>query len=68
MVHMPAHRVAVIGCGVAGSFAALLLQRQGHRVTVFEQAAGVPRSDLFQALVDPLSEARVDVVLAPEWC
>ena len=39
MTPMSGHRIAVIGCGVAGSFTALLLQRQGHLVTVFEQAA-----------------------------
>jgi 2-polyprenyl-6-methoxyphenol hydroxylase-like FAD-dependent oxidoreductase len=31
-------RIAVVGFGVAGSAAAALLARQGHRVTVFEQA------------------------------
>lgn len=29
--------IAVAGCGVAGLAAALLLQRQGHRVTVYER-------------------------------
>lgn len=32
-------RIAVVGCGSAGPAAATLLQRQGHRVTLFERAA-----------------------------
>ena len=31
-------RIAVVGCGSAGPAAATLLQRQGHRVTLFERA------------------------------
>jgi len=31
--------VGVVGCGVAGQAAAILLSRQGHRVTVFERFA-----------------------------
>ncbi|WP_367870994.1 FAD-dependent oxidoreductase [Luteolibacter sp. Populi] len=31
-------RISVIGCGSAGPAAATLLQRQGHRVTLFERA------------------------------
>lgn len=56
---MPSYRIAVVGCGVAGSFAGLLLQRQGHRVTVFEQApqlqpvgAGVLLQPLGQLVLD----------------
>jgi len=33
--------IAVVGCGVAGATAALLLARSGHRVTLFEQSAQV---------------------------
>lgn len=32
-------RIAIVGCGSAGPAAATLLQRQGHRVTLFERAA-----------------------------
>ena len=31
-------RIGIVGCGTAGQAAALFLSRQGHRVTVFEQA------------------------------
>lgn len=31
-------RIAVVGAGIAGLTVAALLQRQGHDVTVFEQA------------------------------
>ncbi len=31
-------RIAIVGCGTAGPAAAILLQRQGHEVTVFERA------------------------------
>lgn len=31
-------RIGIVGCGTAGQAAALFLARQGHRVTVFEQA------------------------------
>lgn len=31
-------RIAIVGCGSAGPAAATLLQRQGHRVTLFERA------------------------------
>ncbi len=34
-------RVAVVGCGIAGPAAALLLSRQGHEVTIFERAAEI---------------------------
>ncbi len=33
-------RIAVVGCGTAGPAAAILLRRQGHRVVLFERAAG----------------------------
>jgi 2-polyprenyl-6-methoxyphenol hydroxylase-like FAD-dependent oxidoreductase len=32
--------VGIIGCGTAGSAAALLLTRAGHRVTVYERVPG----------------------------
>jgi len=35
------YHIAVIGCGVAGATAALLLARLGHRVTLFEQSERV---------------------------
>lgn len=33
--------IAVVGCGIAGCAAALMLQRDGHRVTLFEQSEQV---------------------------
>ncbi len=33
--------IAVVGCGVAGATAALMLARRGHRVTLFEQSERV---------------------------
>jgi 2-polyprenyl-6-methoxyphenol hydroxylase-like FAD-dependent oxidoreductase len=35
------HAVAIAGCGVAGLTAAMLLARQGHAVTLFEQSTQV---------------------------
>jgi len=35
------YSIAIAGCGVAGLTAAILLARQGHRVTLFEQSAHV---------------------------
>lgn len=31
-------KVAIVGCGTAGPAAAILLARQGHRVTLFERS------------------------------
>jgi len=31
-------RIAVVGCGIAGSSVAVLLKRQGHDVTLFERS------------------------------
>lgn len=33
--------VGIVGCGIAGTAAALMLARQGHRVTLFEQSTTV---------------------------
>ncbi|MEM7386920.1 MAG: FAD-dependent monooxygenase, partial [Verrucomicrobiota bacterium] len=38
MGSMPIARIAIIGCGMTGPSAALLLHRAGHAVEVFEQA------------------------------
>jgi 2-polyprenyl-6-methoxyphenol hydroxylase-like FAD-dependent oxidoreductase len=35
------HSIAIVGCGVAGLTSAILLARQGHAVTLFEQSAAV---------------------------
>lgn len=34
---VPAHAIAVVGCGIAGQAAALFLHRAGHRVEIFER-------------------------------
>ena len=34
---VPAHAIAIVGCGVAGQAAALFLHRAGHRVEIFER-------------------------------
>jgi len=31
-------KIAIVGCGIAGTAAGILLSRQGHEVTIFEQA------------------------------
>src|SRR6478672_1532770 len=33
--------VGIVGCGIAGTAAALMLARRGHRVTLFEQTGHV---------------------------
>ena len=48
--------IAIAGCGPAGLAAALLLHRDGHRVTMFE------RFDRQRALGSGLSLARVEVL------
>ena len=52
-------RIAVIGCGIAGSCAAILLKKQGHEVSLFERApvlhpigAGVMLQPLGQCVLD----------------
>ncbi len=52
-------RIAVVGCGIAGSCAAILLKRQGHDVDLFERApvlqpigAGVMLQPLGQCVLD----------------
>ncbi len=37
----PPHRIAIVGCGVAGLTAAMLLAQQGHEVTLLEQSPAV---------------------------
>ena len=61
-------RVAIVGAGSAGLLLALLLQRQGHQVVVFEKATQL-RSDgcgilLVQAGCAALAAAGVDDLLA----
>lgn len=38
--HPSALSIGIVGCGTAGPAAAILLARQGHRVQVFDKAAG----------------------------
>lgn len=37
-MNTPPRRIAIFGCGTAGPAAAVLLQRQGHQVVLFERA------------------------------
>ncbi|MBA0831638.1 hypothetical protein Goarm_016091 [Gossypium armourianum] len=48
----PSYNVAVIGAGTAGLVTARELQRQGHRVTVFEKANKVGGTWLYDSLVE----------------
>lgn len=66
-------RIAISGCGIAGSAVATLLARQGHDVTLFEQAevcrpvgAGIMLQPSGQAVLRELGIAReVEVRSAP---
>ena len=40
---MTTHSVAVVGAGLGGTLAAILLQRAGHDVTIYEQASQLAR-------------------------
>jgi 6-hydroxynicotinate 3-monooxygenase len=40
---MASHRIAVVGGGLGGTLAAILLQRAGHQVAVYEQAPELAR-------------------------
>src|ERR1700678_162118 len=42
-IGMAMHRIAVVGSGLGGAMAAILLQRAGHQVTVYEQASQLAR-------------------------
>lgn len=53
--------VGVVGCGVAGQAAAILLSRQGHRVTVFERFAE-PRPVGAGLLLQPTGLAVLDAL------
>ena len=53
--------VGVVGCGVAGQAAAILLARQGHRVTVFERFAE-PRPLGAGLLLQPTGLAVLDAL------
>lgn len=53
--------VGVVGCGVAGQAAAILLARQGHRVTVFERFAE-PRPVGAGLLLQPTGLAVLDAL------
>ncbi|MBA0802206.1 hypothetical protein Gohar_012525, partial [Gossypium harknessii] len=48
----PSYNVAVIGAGTAGLVTARELQREGHRVTVFEKANKVGGTWLYDSLVE----------------
>jgi 2-polyprenyl-6-methoxyphenol hydroxylase-like FAD-dependent oxidoreductase len=56
---MTRHDIAVAGCGIAGLAAALLLHRDGHRVTVFERFAA-PRPIGSGLIVQPTGLAVLD--------
>ncbi|XP_037426923.1 flavin-containing monooxygenase FMO GS-OX-like 4 isoform X1 [Triticum dicoccoides] len=58
---MPSRRVAVIGAGAAGLVAARELLREGHAPVVFERAAGVGGTWLYddEASADPLGAGGV---------
>ncbi len=50
------HTIAIVGCGVAGQAAALLLHRAGHRVEIFERFE-TPRPIGAGLLIQPTGQA-----------